>query len=366
MRKYNILVIEDTKSIREELRDILSFEGMQVFTAENGQEGIDKAKEHLPDLILCDIMMPLKNGFEVFATIQNINAIKHTPFIFLTAKATVENIREGMILGVDDYITKPFDIDLLIKSVKSRLFKEKKRKQFENNKLETLQHNISFAIPHELLTPLNGIIGLSGLMKDPEIEIDKNKLRDFAVGIFDSGNRLLSTLQKFIYYTEVELLLSNDKKKALLKEKITETGEHELEEQSQIIAQKFNRESDIELHIKSFNIKISSFHFDVIIVNIIDNAFKFSNKGDKVIIEVELDDSHVYITVIDNGVGFNEVTLNQIGAFTQFNRSKMEQQGLGLGLITSKKLINFYEGELIISENKPKGSRVELSFLLAE
>ncbi|MFT6020750.1 MAG: two-component system sensor histidine kinase/response regulator [Saprospiraceae bacterium] len=173
-------------------------------------------------------------------------------------------------------------------------------------------------------------------------------------------------MQKFIYYTEVELLLNNDKKKASLKEEITETGEQELEEQSQIIAQKFNRESDIELHVKPFNIKISSFHFEVIIANIVDNAFKFSNKGDKVIIEVELDDSHVHITVIDNGVGFNEVTLNQIGAFTQFNRSKMEQQGLGLGLITSKKLINFYEGELSMSENKPKGSCVKLSFLIAE
>jgi two-component system sensor histidine kinase/response regulator len=366
MRKYNILVIEDTKSIREELRDILTFEGMQVFTAENGQEGIDKAKEHLPDLILCDIMMPVKDGFEVFDDIQNIKNIKHTPFIFLTAKATIENRREGMILGADDYIAKPFDIDLLIKSIKSRLYKEKKRKQSENNKLETLQYNISFAIPHELLTPLNGIIGLSGLMKDSEVEIDDKELKDFASGIFDSGHRLLNTLQKFIYYTEVELLLNSDKKKKSLKEEITETGEQELQEVSQNIAQKFNRKSDIELHLKPFNIKISSFHFEVIIANIVDNAFKFSNKGDKVIIEVELDDSHVYVTVIDTGVGFNDVTLNQIGAFTQFNRSKMEQQGLGLGLITSKKLINFYEGELNISGNKPKGSCVKLSFLIAE
>jgi two-component system sensor histidine kinase/response regulator len=142
-------------------------------------------------------------------------------------------------------------------------------------------------------------------------------------------------------------------------------GEQELEVQSQIIAQKFNRESDIKLHIKPFNIKISSFHFEVIIANIVDNAFKFSNKGDNVIIEVELDDSHVHITIIDKGLGFNDVTLSQIGAFTQFNRSKMEQQGLGLGLIISKKLINFYEGELSIIGNKPKGSCVKLSFLIA-
>jgi two-component system sensor histidine kinase/response regulator len=366
MKEPKILVIEDTKRIREDIRDILTFEGMVVFTAKNGQEGIDKAKEQLPDLILCDIMMPKKDGLQVFAEIKDINKLKHTPFVFLTAKATIENRREGMILGADDYIIKPFNVDLLVKSIKGRLFKEKTRGEFEKNKLETLQHNISRTIPHELLTPLNGIIGFSGLMKDPKIRLDEKEFRNFATGIFVSSNELLSTFQKFIYYTEVELLINNNEQKVSLKEEITEMAENGLEEQSLIVAKKFNRDSDIELCIKPFNIKISSFHFEVIIANIIDNAFKFSNKGDKVIVEAELDNSHVHITVIDNGVGFKEVTLDEIGAFTQFDRSKMEQQGLGLGLITSQKLIKFYEGALSISENKPKGSRVKLSFLIAQ
>jgi two-component system sensor kinase len=366
MEKYKILVIEDTNSICEELKDILTFEGMDVLTAENGQKGIDLAKEHLPDLILCDIMIPEKDGYEVFAEIQNIDNIQHTPFIFLTAKTTDEDRREGMILGADDYITKPFDIDLLIKSIKSRLFKEKKRKKSECNKLETLQQNISYAIPHELLTPLNGIIGLSGLLKDPDNEIDEKEVREFSAAIYDSGSRLLSTLQKFIYYTEIELLLNNERKKTQLKGQFTKSGENELEEQSQIIAKKFNRESDIELTIKSFDAKIPSFHFEIIIANILDNAFKFSKSGDKVEVEVELDDSYVHVTIVDNGVGFDGITIREIGAFSQFNRLKMEQQGLGLGLITSQKLMNFYEGKLNISENKPKGSRIKLSFLLAK
>ena len=366
MSKYKIVVIEDNKSIREEIRDILSFEGMQVFTAENGQIGIEKVKEHLPDLILCDIMMPVKDGFVLFDEVKNIKNIKDTPFIFLTAKASIENIREGMILGADDYIIKPFDIDLLIKSIKSRLNKESKRKQSEKNKIETLQNNISHAIPHELLTPLNGIIGLSSLMKDPEFAITEKEVRDFSLGIFDSGHRLLSTIQKFIYYTEIELLLNNDEKNASLKGEITVMGEYQLEDKIHEVTQKYHRESDIYFNTKPFNIKISSFHFEVIIANIIDNAFKFSSKGDNVVIDTELDESHLHITVIDNGLGFKEGTLMEVGAFTQFNRSKMEQQGLGLGLITSQKLIDFYEGKLAISKNKPKGSRIKLSFLIAK
>ena len=71
MHKSKILIIEDTQSIRDELRDILRFEGYEVITAENGQEGIDRAKEFLPDLILCDIMMPIKDGRQVFSEIKN-------------------------------------------------------------------------------------------------------------------------------------------------------------------------------------------------------------------------------------------------------------------------------------------------------
>ena len=361
-----LLLIEDDLVLRENIAEILLFSDFDVITASNGLEGVALAKSNIPDIIISDIMMPELNGHEVLDILANDKCTKFIPFIFLSAKIKRKDVRKGMNMGANDFITKPFEEEELISAISIQLYNEKLRKQSEKIKLETLQHNISFAIPHELLTPLNGIIGLSSLMKNPEMELDENEVRDFASGIFDSGHRLLDTIQNFINYTKVELLLNNEEKKASLKKEITETGEHELEEQSLIIAQKFNRESDIELHIKSFNAKISSFHFEVIINNILDNAFKFSNKEDKVIVEVELDDSHVHITVIDKGLGFDEGILNEIGAFTQFNRAKMEQQGLGLGLITSKKLINFYEGELVISKNKPSGSCVKLSLLLAK
>jgi two-component system sensor histidine kinase/response regulator len=366
MNESKILVIEDTESIRNELRDIFVFEGMHVITAKNGQEGIDKAKEYLPDLILCDIMMPIKNGYEVFDEMKMNSDLMFIPFLFITAKATVENIREGMIMGADDYITKPFNVDLLIKSIESRLLKEVKRKQSEKGRIETLQYNISSAIPHELLTPLNGILGLSSLIKDPNFEVDETEARDLASGIFDSGNRLLNTLKKFITYTEIELLINNKESATLLNQKITCMSEHELSEQMRVIARIFNRESDLDLNLKSFKAKISAYHFKIIMENIADNAFKFSRDMDKVKVVVELEDSHVDITITDNGLGFNDVTLKEIGAFTQFKRSRMEQQGLGLGLITSQKLVDFYNGKLNISKNSPRGSCVRISLLLVK
>lgn len=116
MNKPKILIIEDTKSVRESLRDILNFEGgAQVILSENGQEGIDKAKEHLPNLIICDIMMPIKDGYQVFDELRHDIDLKHTPFLFLTAQADIDNVRQQLALGADDdVIIKPFNSDLLL------------------------------------------------------------------------------------------------------------------------------------------------------------------------------------------------------------------------------------------------------------
>jgi two-component system sensor histidine kinase/response regulator len=366
MKNSKILVIEDTQSIKEELKDILSFEGMEVITAENGQEGIDRAKEYNPDLILCDIMMPIKDGYQVFNEIQHDVVLKDTPFLFLTAKATINNRRRGMILGVDDYITKPFDIDLLINSIKIRLAKAANRKSLEKEKRETLQNNISKVIPHELLTPLDGIIGVSSIMKEYATDMSPEEIQQFSEAILESGNRLYDTIKKFIYHTEVELLLNDESKKDLLQSEIIEFGALMLSNQCEQVATKHNRLSDLKINPNIFNAKISLSHFEIIISNIVDNAFKFSKKGDAVRIEVVTDETFVHISVCDEGIGIDGITKKNIEVFTQFNRDKMEQQGLGLGLITAIKLLEFYKGEIRFLSNKEKGGCVKLSFLLAD
>ena len=117
-----------------------------------------------------------------------------------------------------------------------------------------------------------------------------------------------------------------------------------------------------------FNIKIALGHFDIIISNIVDNAFKFSKKEDEVIVKVFKNDSHVFISIEDSGSGITADKMKQVDAFTQFdvNKNKLTQNGLGLGLITSKKLIEFYGGSLKMSSKKDKGTIVQISLLLAD
>ena len=109
-----ILVIEDNHDVRENLAEILELSDYTVYTAENGKTGVEKAMEHLPDLILCDVMMPELDGFGVLRILEKKQNTANIPFIFLTAKSEKTDFRKGMNLGADDYITKPFDdVELL-------------------------------------------------------------------------------------------------------------------------------------------------------------------------------------------------------------------------------------------------------------
>ncbi|MDP4267126.1 MAG: response regulator [Bacteroidota bacterium] len=123
MGKRKILLIEDDWRLREATAEFLTDDGYDVLTADNGSAGVQIALESLPDLILCDISIPVFDGYEVFNILQNNPVTSYIPFIFLTAKAEKEDIRAGMQMGADDYITKPFDYAELIASISTRLRK---------------------------------------------------------------------------------------------------------------------------------------------------------------------------------------------------------------------------------------------------
>src|SRR6478735_9696583 len=126
-----ILLMEDNDDIRNNTAEILELSNYKVFVAENGKVGVEQAILHMPDLIICDIMMPGLDGYGVLHAVHKNEAIKNTPFIFLTAKTDRNDFRKGMELGADDYITKPFSGTELLNAVESRLRKiDELKKEF--------------------------------------------------------------------------------------------------------------------------------------------------------------------------------------------------------------------------------------------
>jgi len=128
----HLLLIEDNTDVRENTAEILELAGYRVTTSQNGKDGVESAMKEPPDLIICDIMMPVLDGYGTLHLLSKNDSTAGIPFIFLTAKAERSDMRKGMEMGADDYITKPFDDIELLNAVESRLRKsDKMRKEIE-------------------------------------------------------------------------------------------------------------------------------------------------------------------------------------------------------------------------------------------
>ena len=152
MRK--ILLIEDNDDVRDNTSEILELSNYQVIVAKNGKAGVEKAIEHSPDLIICDIMMPVLDGYGVLHAVHKNDALRNTPFIFLTAKSERIDFRKGMESGADDYITKPFSGTELLNAVDSRLKKVELLKQELSPDIEGLQYLMQTSLGKDPLKQL--------------------------------------------------------------------------------------------------------------------------------------------------------------------------------------------------------------------
>lgn len=173
-----ILLIEDNEAMRENTAEILELAGYEVLTAENGKVGVRQAKEVKPDLILCDVMMPEMDGYGVLRMLGRDTETAHIPFIFLTAKTEMIDMRKGMSLGADDYLTKPYDDVELIDAIEVRLKKgEILHKEYEQG-LDGL---------NQFFDEARSRAALSDLSKDREVRYFKPKDVIFVEGSFPNA-----------------------------------------------------------------------------------------------------------------------------------------------------------------------------------
>lgn len=168
-----ILVIEDMSDVQENIAEILEMDNYKVLTASDGREGVKLALEHKPDLIICDISMPVLDGYGVLHMLQKRDEMSHIPFIFLSARAERTDIRKGMELGADDYLVKPFDPMELLHAVEIRLKKSQKLRQELTPDLTGL---------NSLLQTANGNDLLKDLREGRNINSYKKKQLIYAVG----------------------------------------------------------------------------------------------------------------------------------------------------------------------------------------
>jgi DNA-binding response OmpR family regulator len=199
-----ILVVEDDVAVRENVIELLELEGYEVIGAANGQEGLVIAMTESCDLMICDVKMPVLDGFQVLERLRHFQKTKTLPVIFLTAKTERENQREGMDIGADDYITKPFTRLELLNSIRTRLAKTTDLDSTTLEHVRLMDQNTNLLMPMELSEPLANVLTTSEILTEAREEIPVSKIQALAESIHKSALLMSDVTQKYLFLFDLE------------------------------------------------------------------------------------------------------------------------------------------------------------------
>jgi len=360
-----ILVIEDEEPILENVQEILSLENYEIRAASNGEQGLDIAFEFLPDLIICDIMMPPGiNGYDVLMEIRNHAETSLIPFIFLTARTTRADMRRGMDLGADDYLTKPFSAPDLLHAIQARLGKQETISEIHHKQMDILRSNIIHAMPHEFRTPLNGILGYASLMMDDPKSLAADDVLKMSERIYTSGMRLKHLIENYLLYAQIEIMTLQEETLDAIRGNQLDVPAQVVEQAARRRAAEVNRNDDVRINAQNALVAVSDESLAKIVEEIVDNGLKFSMPGNPVNIQAGADGTLYRIQITDSGRGMTAEQMAAVGAYMQFDRKVYEQQGMGLGLILSKRIAELYGGSLETLSEKDRGTQVTITLPL--
>jgi signal transduction histidine kinase len=358
----NVIAIDDNPSVLDTVVNILEAAGYEAKGVLSGQVGVQLVRDRPPDLVLCDIDMPQVSGYEVLRELRLDPTTSTIPIIFLTALTEHDDMRRGMELGADDYLTKPFTAKELLNAVGAQLKKQQAVAAKLEDTLKLLRKNIAYALPHELRTPLAGIIGYAGVLEADADSLPSDEVRIIAGRIVKAGYRLHRVLENYLVYAQLEIMATDPAQLEALRNHIVPNAGEVIAAQAKQTAEDANRLTDLDLQVENVALQISEGDLKKIIDELVGNGFKFSTSGSAVRLKTTRAANLYALHILDRGHGMSPEQIQNIGAYMQFERMMREQQGLGLGLTIAKRLVELHNGKFDIRSEPNRGTLVRLVF----
>ena len=356
------LVIDDDAPMLDVLSGLLTEAGYEPTTVPDGRAGIEAARRLRPSLIICDVTMPGTDGYDVLRALKHDPNTAVIPFIFLSGNHEHEFVRQGMGLGADDYLTKPFQPQQLFDSMKARI----ERQRVIMRKLEELRISLAQSVPNEFFTPLNVILGFSILvlnsLRSGE-EVNRNDVEDSMESIHNAGEQLLRIASNYVLFTQLSTEQSFSRAAPPPIEH--EEWEPSLARAVRKHALQCNRMKDLHYSFANAPLAIVGQHLEKIAIELLDNALKFSRSGEWVSVTGAVAGDSYVLRVSDHGRGMTREQIESLAPLVQIDRARMVQPGVGLGLHISRLLVERYGGVLAMTPNRDKGITVEVTLPLA-
>lgn len=357
-----VLIIEDEKDLRLDMTDVLSMENFEVITAPDGAHGIAAALSKEPDVILCDIMMPHINGYQVLKAIRSHASTRLIPFIFMTAKAERSDMRAGMELGADDYITKPFSYDEMLQAIETQMQKVKAVAESQQQRVQQIHDLVTRSLPHEFRTPLTTILGYSEIMLQDAGKKGNTEEASRASHILNAGKKLHRMVENYLLFTELSTIDVDIETVAAHLRNSQYGWAVDIQAECKNLAADYGRKQDLVFNMMEEDSPLPEPVLTKMLHELLRNACAFSKQGTPIKITSGFDTRGRYeVSVTDYGTGMSESEIQQIGAYIQFNRNIYEQQGIGLGLAIVQHLAKMFDGALHINSTPGKGTTVSIS-----
>jgi signal transduction histidine kinase len=359
MAGEKILIVEDDAALLAGLREVLELAGYRVVTADHGVAGLAALETFTPDLIISDIMMPKMDGYRFFGEVRARPAWLGLPFIFLTAKGEKTDVRRGKQLGVDDYITKPFDEEDLLVAVRAKLDRRAQLQAAHDRQIGDFKRTILNTLHHEFRTPLTYITTYTELLRDSGAEVSADDLVQYLRGLQTGSERLRRLVEDFILLVEIQSGAARETYErrrdvlhnlsSILHGVLTKYGARAAARGVELI-------SDVPAQLPP--VLADPEYLTTAVSRLVDNAIKFCKReGGRVTLAARADKERLVLQVKDDGIGMESDQLSKIfDTFYQIDRARMEQQGIGSGLAIARGLITLHGGTLAVESQAGVGS----------
>jgi DNA-binding response OmpR family regulator len=365
--KRTILIVDDDSALRLGLSVTLQRKGYSIITASNGQDGLEKIRALSPDLILCDVMMPPPNGFELRKLLSSDPASSNIPFIFVTARTGVEDRISGIDEGADDYITKPFEPKELVARVEAvfrRINMEQARgreqmKSIAADELAKFKQEVLQNFHHELRTPLTNILLPLETILTHKFENPEDQTRFIRMAL-TNADRLESLSTDFILLSNIDNGgLSTIRQPIYIETNLLPAVRRRLERYKNKYIQLTTRLSVLG------EITAPRKELTHVVIHLLDNAFKFSSEHGAVELSISSNEAgDTTIRINDEGPGIPANLREKV--FERFFQGSQgdsrDHEGLGVGLTIAKAVLEKIGGSIKILDTA-KGCSVEIYFL---
>jgi signal transduction histidine kinase len=353
-----ILIVDDEAQLRSMYALALSRQGYHVIEADSGATGLALARQHLPELILSDINMPGGDGTTLLHEIRLDPALRSRQVVLMTGRPDLVTPRKGMEEGADDFLVKPVDLKALMNCVEARFSRASISWRVEDDQLAEIRSLVPPQLPHEVFTPLAGIIGLVEILRSDYASLSPAEVVDVHNDIYQSALRLHRTFRNYLLILDFQNISSRSPTPLLAPIDVGKNIRKGLEE----ALHHYQRHADVTVDVQPCALSVKPEDLSLIVEELVDNACKFSRPGTPIEVRLAADGR---LTFTDQGRGLTAEEIAHIGAFHQFDRKKNEQQGLGLGLVLVQKLAALYGAAFLIRSDLGKGTWVEIAFSAA-